>query len=115
MKICIVGAGAIGGYLGAKLALAGEDVTLIARGPHLAAMQAHGLKLQSTDADGVLNESIAENVRATSDMTEAGEQDAVFITLKAHSVPAVAPAMRALYGPETMVVTMQNGIPWWYF
>src|SRR5579885_3204657 len=115
MRICIVGAGAIGGYLGAKLALAGEDVTLIARGPHLAAMQAHGLTLQTTGADGAPHEAVAANVRATSDMAEAGEQDAVFLTLKAHSVPAVASAMRALYGPETMVVTMQNGIPWWYF
>jgi 2-dehydropantoate 2-reductase len=115
MRICVVGAGAIGGYLGAKLALAGEDVTLIARGPHLAAIQQYGLKLQSADDAGILNETVVEEVRATSDMAEAGEQDAVFLTLKAHSVPAVAPAMRALYGPETMVVTMQNGIPWWYF
>lgn len=111
MKIAIVGAGAIGGYLGAKLALAGEDVTLIARGPHLAAIQQHGLKLVSPDG----TEAIATDVRATSDMAEAGQQDAVFLTLKTHSVPAIAPAMRALYGPETMVVTMQNGIPWWYF
>ncbi len=111
MKICIVGAGAIGGYLGAKLALAGEDVTLVARGPHLAAIQQHGLKLLSADG----TQAVATNVRATSDMSEVGPQNAVFLTLKAHSVPAVAPAMRALYGPETMVVTMQNGIPWWYF
>jgi len=111
VKICVVGAGAIGGYLGAKLALAGEDVTLIARGPHLAAIQQHGLKLVSPDG----TEAIAADVRATSDMAEAGLQDVVFLTLKAHSVPAVAPAMRALYGPDTMVVTMQNGIPWWYF
>ncbi|MDQ2787014.1 MAG: 2-dehydropantoate 2-reductase, partial [Chloroflexota bacterium] len=111
MNICVVGAGAIGGYLGAKLALAGEDVTLIARGPHLAAIQQHGLKLVSPDG----TETVAANVRATSDMKEAGEQDVVFLTLKAHSLPAVAPAMRALYGPQTMVVTMQNGIPWWYF
>jgi len=111
VKICVVGAGAIGGYLGAKLALAGEDVTLIARGPHLAAIQHHGLKLVSPDG----TEAITADVRATSDMAEAGLQDVVFLTLKAHSVPAVTPAMRALYGPDTMVVTMQNGIPWWYF
>lgn len=115
MKVCIVGAGAIGGYLGAKLALAGEDVTLIARGPHLAAIRQDGLKLQATNDAGILNEAVIENVRAMSEIAEAGPQDAVFLTLKAHSVPAVAPAMRALYGPETMVVTMQNGIPWWYF
>ena len=111
MKIAIVGAGAIGGYLGAKLALAGEEVTLIARGPHLAAIQQHGLKLISPDG----TEAVATHLRAMQDMAEAGAQDAVFLTLKAHSVPAVAPALRALYGPETMVVTMQNGIPWWYF
>ncbi len=110
MKIGIVGAGAIGGLLGAKLALAGEDVTLIARGPHLAAIQQHGLRLIADDG----TEAVVE-VRAMSDMTAAGPQDVVFLTLKAHSVPAVAPAMRALYGAETIVVTMQNGIPWWYF
>jgi 2-dehydropantoate 2-reductase len=111
MKICIVGAGAIGGFLGAKLALAGEEVTLIARGPHLAAIQRDGLKLLMADG----GEAVAEGVRATSDFNEAGPQDAVFLTLKAHSVPGVAPAMRALYHDDTMVVTMQNGIPWWYF
>jgi 2-dehydropantoate 2-reductase len=111
MKICIVGAGAIGGFLGAKLALAGEEVTLIARGPHLAAIQRDGLRLLLADG----GEAVANDVRATSDFTEAGPQDAVFLTLKAHSVPGVAPAMRALYHDETMVVTMQNGIPWWYF
>jgi 2-dehydropantoate 2-reductase len=111
MKICIVGAGAIGGFLGAKLVLAGEEVTLIARGPHLAAIRRDGLKLLLTDG----GEVVAEGVRATNDFNEAGPQDAVFLTLKAHSVPSVAPAMRALYHDETMVVTMQNGIPWWYF
>ncbi|MGI8689175.1 MAG: 2-dehydropantoate 2-reductase [Thermomicrobiales bacterium] len=111
MKIAIVGAGAIGGYLGAKLALAGEDVTLIARGPHLAAIQQYGLKLITPDG----TEATATGARAMSDMAKAGQQDVVFLTLKTHSVPAVAPAMRALDGPDTMVVTMQNGIPWWYF
>lgn len=111
MKFCIVGAGAIGGYVGAKLALAGEQVTLIARGAHLEAMQNTGLKL--IEADG--SEQTATNIRATSDMQEAGTQDVVIVTLKAHSLPALAPAMRALYGPETVVVTGQNGVPWWYF
>jgi 2-dehydropantoate 2-reductase len=111
MKICIVGAGAIGGYMGAKLALAGEDVTLIARGPHLAAIQQSGLKLVSNDG----TEQIITNVRATSDMSQAGTQDAVVVALKAHGLPGVAAAMRALYNPETMVVAAQNGIPWWYF
>lgn len=111
MKICIVGAGAIGGYMGAKLALAGEDVTLIARGAHLDAIRQNGLKLVT--ADGA--EQTVTNARATADMAEAGPQDAVIVALKAHSLPAVAPAMRQLYGPETMVVAAQNGIPWWYF
>jgi len=110
MKICIVGAGAIGGYLGAKLALAGEQVTLIARGAHLDAIQNKGLKLM---AEG--EEYVIKDVFATSDMSEVGPQDVAILALKAHSVPAIAPAMRALYNPETMVVTAQNGIPWWYF
>ena len=111
MRICVVGAGAIGGYLGAKLALAGEDVTLIARGPHLAAIQRDGLKLQMGDGPAEL----VPGVRAMSDMAEAGEQDAVLLTLKTHSVPGVVKQMRALYGPQTIVLTAQNGIPWWYF
>lgn len=111
MKICIVGAGAIGGYLGVKLALAGEDVTLIARGAHLEAIQQHGLKLLMADG----NEYVATNTRATSNMREVGEQDVVIVAVKAHTLPSVAPEMRALYGPETLVVTAQNGIPWWYF
>lgn len=110
MKICIVGAGAIGGYLGAKLALAGEQVTLIARGAHLDTIQNKGLKLI---AEG--EEYVIKDVFATSDMSEVGPQDVAILALKAHSVPAIAPAMRALYNPETMVVTAQNGIPWWYF
>ncbi len=111
MKICIVGAGAIGGYLGARLALAGEHVTLIARGAHLQAIQERGLTLQS--ADGTLE--TARPALATSDMAAAGPQDVVVVAVKAHSMAALAPAMRALYGPETMVVPAQNGIPWWYF
>jgi 2-dehydropantoate 2-reductase len=110
MKICIVGAGAIGGYLGAKLALAGEQVTLIARGAHLDTIQNKGLKLI---AEG--EEYVIKDVFATSEMSEVGPQDVAILALKAHSVPAIAPAMRALYNPETMVVTAQNGIPWWYF
>lgn len=111
MKICIVGAGAIGGYIGAKLALSGEQVTLIARGAHLDAMQKNGLKLVT--ADGA--EHVVKDLVATSDMSLAGPQDVVILALKAHSVPAITPALQALYGPETMVVTAQNGIPWWYF
>lgn len=111
MKICIVGAGAIGGYLGAKLALAGEAVTLIARGSHLKAIQKDGLKLLM--ADGSVQ--IVTPSLATSEIQEAGVQDVVILTLKAHSLPAIAPSLPALYDAHTMVVTAQNGVPWWYF
>ncbi|MEE2897859.1 MAG: 2-dehydropantoate 2-reductase [Gemmatimonadota bacterium] len=109
MKICIYGAGAIGGYLGVQLALAGEDVTLIARGPHLEAMRAKGLKLL---IDG--EERVAHPF-CTADPSEAGPQDYVIVTLKAHSTPAVVQPMQPLLGPETAVVTAVNGVPWWYF
>lgn len=109
MKLCIYGAGAIGGLLGAKLAAAGEAVTLIARGPHLAAMRANGLKLVSEG-----KETVARPL-ATEDPAEAGPQDAVIITLKAPGVPAIADRLKPLLGPETMVVTAMNGVPWWYF
>lgn len=109
MKICIYGAGAIGGLLGAKLALAGEEVTLIARGPHLQAMREKGLVLRME------GQELTARPKATSDPREAGPQDYVIITLKAHSVPAAAPAMQPLLGPETAVVTAMNGVPWWYF
>jgi 2-dehydropantoate 2-reductase len=111
MRICIVGAGAIGGYLGARLTLAGEQVTLIARGAHLEAIRQRGLTLQLADGSS----EVAVPALATSDMDVAGPQDVVFVTVKAHSLPPIAPAMRALYCPDTMVVTAQNGIPWWYF
>src|SRR5262245_34686618 len=111
MRICIVGAGATGGFLGARLALAGEQVTLIARGAHLEAIRRSGLALRMADGSA----EVVTPALATSDMAEAGPQDVVIATVKAHSLAAVAPAMRALYGPTTMVVTAQNGIPWWYF
>lgn len=111
MKIAIVGAGAIGGFLGARLALAGEEVTCIARGPNLAAIQANGLKLIEEDG----TECHAANVRGAQKMSEAGTQDVVLLTLKAHQVKDVLPDMRGLFGTDTLVVTMQNGIPWWYF
>jgi 2-dehydropantoate 2-reductase len=109
MKICIFGAGAIGGYMGAKLARAGSDVSLVARGPHLAAMQAKGLTLIEEDA------RFTVPVRASADPATLGAQDYVVITLKAHSVPGVVPAMQPLIGPETTVVMGVNGVPWWYF
>ena len=111
MKIAIVGAGAIGGYLGAKLALAGEDVTFIARNKNLAAINAHGFRLRLEDG----SEQHAAHVRAVQHMADAGPQDAVLLTLKAHQVRDVLPEMRALFGPDTVVVTMINGVPWWYF
>jgi 2-dehydropantoate 2-reductase len=111
MRICVVGAGAIGGYLGAKLALAGEEVTFVARNRNLEAINAHGFKLQLEDG----SEQQARGVRAVQRYADAGEQDAVLLTVKAHQVRDLLPDLRALFGPRTMVVTMINGIPWWYF
>ncbi|KAB8332923.1 2-dehydropantoate 2-reductase [Scytonema tolypothrichoides VB-61278] len=111
MKICIVGAGAIGGYLGAKLALSGNEVTLIARGAHLEAIQKNGLKLIMADG----STHIATPSLATSDISQAEPQDVVILAVKTTSVAAIAPNLPSLYKPETMVVTAQNGIPWWYF
>ncbi len=109
MKICIYGAGAIGGYLAVQLALAGQDITVIARGAHLEAMRANGLKLL---IDG--EERIARP-HCTDDPGTAGPQDCVIVTLKAHSVPGVVDAMQPLLGADTAVVTAMNGVPWWYF
>ena len=111
MKIAIVGAGAIGGYLGAKLARAGEDVTFIARNRNLEAIRANGFKLILEDG----SEEHAPTAKAVQRMAEAGPQDAVLLTLKAHQVKDVLPELRELFGPHTMVVTMINGLPWWYF
>jgi len=109
MRICIYGAGAIGGYIGALLSLSGIDVTLVARGPHLQAMKKNGLKIIS---DG---QEITAYPHCTDDPAEAGPQDYVIITLKAPSVPKVLDAMQPLLGERTSVVTTANGIPWWYF
>jgi len=111
MKIAIIGAGAIGGYVGVKLALAGEDVTFIVRGANLAAIRKNGMKLIMQD--GV--EHVATNVKATANYAEAGPQDIVILALKAHQVEAVANDLPKLFGLDTAVVTMQNGIPYWYF
>jgi 2-dehydropantoate 2-reductase len=111
MKVAIIGAGAIGGYVGVKLALAGEDVTFIVRGANLAAIKNKGMKLIMADG----SEHIAKNVRATNDYAEAGPQDLVILAMKAHQVEAVARDVPQLFGPDTAVVTMQNGIPYWYF
>ncbi|WP_027730509.1 2-dehydropantoate 2-reductase [Variovorax paradoxus] len=111
MKIAVIGAGAIGGLVGAKLALAGEDVTFIVRGKNLDAIATHGFKL--IGADGT--EQVARNVKATDRYEQAGPQDIVILAMKAHQVEAVASDVPRLFGPETVVVTMQNGIPFWYF
>jgi 2-dehydropantoate 2-reductase len=109
MKICIFGAGAIGGLMGARLAESGADVSLVARGPHLEAMQQRGLELQTEEG------SILTKPMATNDAAAIGHQDYVVITLKAHSVPGALPAMKPLLGPDTTVVWGVNGVPWWYF
>ncbi len=111
MKICVVGAGAIGGLMGVKLAMAGEDVTVIDQGTHLAAIQERGLKLIWEDG----SEHVATNIKAISSLTEAGPQDLVILATKAHYLESVARDVPALMGPETAIVTVQNGIPWWYF
>jgi len=111
MKVAIIGAGAIGGYVGVKLALAGEDVTFIVRGANLSAIKRDGMKLIMADG----SEHVASSVRATSDYAEAGPQDLVILATKAHQVEAVARDVPKLFGPDTAVVTMQNGIPYWYF
>jgi 2-dehydropantoate 2-reductase len=109
MKICIYGAGAIGGYLGVQLARAGADVSLVARGPHLAAMRANGLKLLIGD------EAHVARPHCTDNPAELGVQDYVIICLKAHSIAAVIDQMQPLLGPRTRIVTAVNGIPYWYF
>ena len=110
MKICIFGAGAIGGYMGAKLAQAGADVSLVARGPHLAAITDKGLTLIEADRDPV-----TVKVNASENPADLGLQDYVIVTLKAHSVPAVVPKMQPLIGENTTIVSGVNGVPWWYF
>ncbi len=109
MRICIYGAGAIGGLMGARLAKAGAEVSLIARGPHLAAMRDKGLTLRSA------GETFTVPVKASSDPAELGPQDYVVVTLKAHQVPGVVEPMQPLLGPGTAVVMGVNGVPWWYF
>jgi 2-dehydropantoate 2-reductase len=110
MKICIFGAGAIGGYMAVKLVQAGVDVSIVARGPHLAAIQSRGLTLIEEGA-----EPVTVQVRASANAADLGVQDYVIVTLKAHSVPPVVGAMQPLIGPDTTIVSGVNGVPWWYF
>jgi len=111
MKYCVVGAGSIGGFVGAKLALAGEDVTLVARGANLQAIRAHGMRVIMHDG----GEQVARGVRAAATPADAGPQDVVLLGVKAHQVVAVAKDVAALCDENTIIVPMQNGIPWWYF
>jgi len=109
VKVAIFGAGAIGGLMGAKLAQAGADVTFIARGPHLAAMQANGVTLLHGEERTVVHP------RCTADPVEAGVQDYVIVTLKAHGLPGAAPQIAKMMGPDSALVTGINGVPYWYF
>src|SRR3954470_14589861 len=109
MKIVIAGAGAIGGYIGAKLAKAGADVVLFARGPHLKAMQERGLRVMSPDGD------FEVPVNATGDLASIGQAGVIFLGVKAHGLTTLAPQLRPLFGADSAVVSTQNGIPWWYF
>ena len=110
MKICVVGAGAIGGFMAVRLAHAGHEVSVIARGPHLAAIRARGLRLVEAE-----QELIASDLTATDRIRDLGPHDLVLLSLKAHQVAAVVDDLPALLGRDTALVTLQNGIPWWYF
>ena len=110
MKVCIVGAGAIGGYMAVRIANAGHNVSVIARGPHLAAIKDRGMKLIEEN-----DEFVAENLTATEFVGELGPMDVVLLALKAHQIVPIVNDMSVLLGPNTVIVTLQNGIPWWYF
>ena len=109
MKIAVFGAGAIGGYLAARLHDAGTDVSVIARGPHLAAIRANGLTLETNGQKKIAR------LPASDRAEEIGPQDYVIVTLKANALPAAAPEIAKLMGPQTTLVTCANGIPYWYF
>ena len=110
MKICVVGAGAIGGYMAVRLAHAGHQVSVIARGPHLAAIRARGLKLVEAE-----QELVAGDLAATDRIRDLGPHELVLLALKAHQLAAVVDDLPVLFGADSVVVTLQNGIPWWYF
>src|SRR5208282_235291 len=109
MKFLIVGAGAIGAYIGARMARVGLDVTLFARGPHLKAMQERGVQVRSAEGD------FEVRPRIVGSLEETGPADVVFLGVKAQSLPQLAPQLKPVLGPDTTVVSTQNGIPWWYF
>jgi 2-dehydropantoate 2-reductase len=118
MRIVIAGAGAIGGYIGARLAKAGADVVLFARGPHLKAMQERGLRVVSAE-DGDFEVKLASpgqgGPQVSGDLAAIGKADVVFLGVKAHALTGLAPSLPPLFGPDTFVVSTQNGVPWWYF
>lgn len=109
MKFLVAGAGAIGAYIGARMAKADIDVTLFARGPHLRAMQEHGVQVKSAEGDFVARPAICASLEGV------GTFDVVFLGVKAHGLCALAPQLKSVIGPETTFVSTQNGIPWWYF
>jgi 2-dehydropantoate 2-reductase len=109
MKFAIAGAGAIGAYIGAKMSRAGQDVVLFARGPHLRAMQEHGVRVISEDGEFTAHPPVFASLE------EIGPVDVVLLGVKAHGLPALAPHLHHVIGPETIVVSTQNGVPWWYF
>jgi 2-dehydropantoate 2-reductase len=109
VKFAVLGAGAIGGYVGAALARGGADVTLIARGPHLAAMADHGVRVLSPRGD------FTAHPRATDDLAAVADADVIFVALKAYSLPEIAPRLGKLIAPGAATIWAQNGIPWWYF
>jgi 2-dehydropantoate 2-reductase len=109
MKFLIAGAGAIGAYMGACMARTGQDVTLFARGPHLRAMQEHGVRVKSVDGDFEAHPKISENLE------KVGPVDVIFLGVKAHGLTQLAPQLKPVLGPDTTVVGTQNGIPWWFF
>jgi 2-dehydropantoate 2-reductase len=109
VRVVIAGAGAIGGYIGARLARAGADVVLFARGPHLQAMRERGVRVRSVDGDFEVKPAVE------GDLAAIGRADVVFLGVKAHALTVLAPQLRPLLGPDTVVVSTQNGIPWWYF
>jgi 2-dehydropantoate 2-reductase len=109
MRVAVLGAGAIGAYVGAALHRAGVEVHLIARGAHLAALRQHGVRVRSPRGD------FTADPHATDDPAEVGEVDYVFLGLKAHSYASAGPLLAPLLGPDTTVIAAQNGIPWWYF
>jgi len=109
MKFLVVGAGAIGAYIGALMARAGADITLFARGPHLRAMQAHGVQVKSASGD------FASHPKIIASLEEVGPVDVLILGVKAHSLTQLAPQLHPVLGPDTTVVSTQNGVPWWFF